>query len=294
MGTIYMGIIMVFRVVQALFNKRASNQVHGYTLPLQYTGIRQLMSAAMALVLILIAGKGFCCDGKTVLISVLSGSMLALSSVCSLFAMKSGTIALSSLFGTAGLLVPTVAGIFLFHIPVQGMQWLGMLIFFVSAYLMISGSKKVFGRFDLKTFLLLLGVLFGEGFTMLAQQMFTYYVPEGDVSVFSLLSFGIVGAVLLLCLPLVSKSSHEEVKPLPGTLWGYGIALSLAVFAINQFATLATAIVPPVILFTVINGGATIIAAVVGRVCFGEKLTPQSVFGIILGIGSMVMIKIFN
>lgn len=47
---------------------------------------------------------------------------------------------------------------------------------------------------------------------------------------------------------------------------------------------MATAIVPPVILFTFINGGSTIIAAIVAAVMFKEKLTFQSGVGVVLGI----------
>ena len=67
--------------------------------------------------------------------------------------------------------------------------------------------------------------------------------------------------------------------------------MSVAVFIINQLATLSTAIVPPVILFTFINGGSTIIGAIVAAVCFHEKLTLRSITGIILGVLSMIIIK---
>ena len=69
------------------------------------------------------------------------------------------------------------------------------------------------------------------------------------------------------------------------------LVLAIAVFIINQLATLSTAFVSPVVLFTFINGGSTIIAAIVAAVCFRERLTVRSVLGIIIGVASMVIIK---
>lgn len=260
---------------------------------LSYSGIRQLMSATMGILLILVAGKGFICDTKTVIISVISGAMLVASMFCSIYALKSGMVALVSLFSTAGLIVPCLAGVFMFGIPIYFMQWVGLGLFLIAAYLMIASSTKIFGKFSFKTFLLLIGTLLSNGGTMLAQQMFTQYVPNGDVSVFSFLSFGIVGATLLLAVPLTVLISGEKPESLPKNLILYGFLLSLAVFIINQLATMATAFVPPVILFTFINGGSTIIAAIVAAIMFKEKLTVQCGIGIALGIAALVIIKIF-
>lgn len=72
-----------------------------------------------------------------------------------------------------------------------------------------------------------------------------------------------------------------------------GLALAVAVFVINQPATLSTALVSPVVLFAFINGGGTIIATVVAAVLYREKLTVSSVAGVLLGIASLVCIKLF-
>lgn len=292
MGSIYIAIIMLCRVVQHLYTKRSSDSVNNMSCFLKYSAFRQLLSGALGLVLILIAQNGFKCNLETVLISVFAGLMIVLSTGFSMAALKTGTVALAALFGTAGLLIPCVAGIFLFDEPMSIGQWCGVLMFFVAAYFLISSSSKIYSRFSLKTFFLLLGIMFAEGFTMLAQQMFTFYVPDGDVSVFSFLSFGLVGVFMLLASFIYTKKNgtSEDFKLTP-KLWYWGAVLAVAIFVINQLATLATAIVPPVILFTFINGGSTIIGAVVAAVFFREKLTVRSTVGIILGVLSMVIIK---
>lgn len=293
MGSLYIGIILLFRVAQHICNKKTSNRLTAPTMLLKYCSFRNLLSAFFGIILILFSGNGFKCDLTTFFISLFSGLMLTASTGLGLVVLKSGTVALSSMFGTAGMLIPCIAGIFLFNEPMSLGQCGGMLVFFVAAYLLISSSKKIYNGFSLKTFLLLLGVLFAEGFTMLSQQLFAYLRPNGDVSVFSFLSFGTSGIIMTAASFFTpkTKENNSNVK-LTSDVFILGTILSVAVFLINQFATLAAAIVQPVVLFTFINGGSTIIGSVVAAIFFKEKMTAKSIIGIILGVIALIIIKI--
>lgn len=294
MGTIYIGIIMLCRVAQAFCNKFASNNVNGTGCFLKYTAYRNLLSGMLGLILILIAGTGFKFNASTVFISLLSGVSLACSTILGIVALRNGTMALTSIFGTAGLLIPVIAGVFLFDTPISIGQCLGIILFFVAAFLLISSSRKIYTGFSFKTLLLLIGVLLAEGSTMLAQQMFAFYVPDGDVSVFSLFSFGIPGICLLLyVLVNTKKYSADSNAKLTPKLLGLGAILSVAVFIINQLATLAASILSPAVLFTFINGGGTIISTIVAALVFKEKITLKSALGVILGIAALLIIKCF-
>ena len=134
--------------------------------------------------------------------------------------------------------------------------------------------------------------MLANGFTMLSQQLFTFYVPNGDVAVFSFLSFFIVGLCLLLAALFFARKDgdNENDKLKPNLLW-YWVILAGAVFVINQLATSATAIVPPAILFAFINGGGMIIGTIVAAVCYREKITVQSAVGVLLGVISLFIVK---
>lgn len=298
-ATLYIGIILLFRVVQAIFNKQSSNEVGNVRTLVVYCTYRMAISAALGVILILIAANGFRFDLKTVLIATFSGVMLFFASACSIFCMKSGTVSLDSMFGTAGMLIPMIAGIFLFHQPVRPLQWGALALFFVSAWLLVRSSRKTYTNFSFKTVLLLAGSLISNGCTMLAQQLFTQLVPEGDVSAFSLLSFGVLallGGGVSLVMLMRGKATGTYVPSdfrLSKKLLVCGFALAVAVFVINQLATLSTALVSPVVLFAFINGGGTIIATLVAAMLYREKLTPSSVAGVLLGIASLIGIKLF-
>lgn len=297
MAGLYISIILLCRVAQAIYSKRSSNEIKNIPMLVGYTSFQNAVSAFLGLILILLTGAGLLADNLTVLIACFSGITLFFATFCNICAMKSGTVSLSSMFGTAGLLVPLIAGVFLFDSSIALMQWVGVALFFVAAWLLIGSSKKIYSNFSLKTMIFLVGAMLSNGGTMLAQQMFTAYVPDGDVSVFSFMSFGIIallGGIMYLIMfkKNTSSESAEQIK-FPKSLVWCGIILAVAVFIINQLATLATAFVPPVILFTFINGGGTIISTVVAAVMYKEKLSKRSVIGVLLGILSLVIIKLF-
>lgn len=294
MSTVFIIIILLCRVAQHICNKRTSNQVNDLTCFLKYGAYRNFISAAMGLMLILIGGNGFRCDWPTIIISIFCGSMLALSTGLGLAVLKTGTVALSAMFGTAGMIIPCISGIFLFHEPMSFGQWMGFLLFLISAYFLISSSKKIYTTFSWKTLALLIGVLLAEGLTMLSQQMFAYYVPDGDVSVFSLLSFSILGVVMFIAsLVIPRKNCNSHTHALSRELLILGAILAVAVFVINQLVTLLVPMVSPVVLCAFSSGGSTIIGAIVAAVCFHEKVTWRSAIGIVLGVLSLVTIQAF-
>lgn len=293
MGTIYISIILLCRIAQHICGKKTSNTINGALCFVQYCSYTNILSAVLGLLLILIAHNGFSCNFTAFLISAFSGLMIVSSTGFSLAAMKSGTVALTSLFSTAGILVPCIAGIFLFGQPMSWGQWGGIALFFVAAYLLIESSAKIYSGFSFKTLILLIGNMLANGLTMLAQQMFTFYVPYGDVSMFSFLSFGVVGVLMFILSCVPAKGESKIQYQLSSKLLVLGAVSAVAVFIINQLATLSTALVPPAILFAFINGGSTIISAIVAAVCFHEKLTMRSVTGITIGVIALVIIKAF-
>ena len=287
---------MLFRIVQALFGKRSSLEIKNIPMLIGYNALMYFISALFGLALIVVSGVGFQVSLLTFGISALSGLSLFFASFCSIYAMKSGTVSLGSMFGTAGLIIPVIAGVLFFNTPVAPMQIIGLVLFFFSAYLLIGSSKTVYSNFSYKTLLLLLGSLLANGCTMLAQQMFTRYVPDGEVSVFSVLSFGIIAVLTGISYTVLNTAKKEKAPnaKLTKPLIVCCVALAISVFVINQLATMSTTLISPVILFTFINGGGTIISTFVAAIVYKERINKSTVFGILIGVISLVIIKAFE
>ncbi|MCI8388435.1 MAG: EamA family transporter [Clostridiales bacterium] len=291
----YLVIILIMKFVQKILNKKTSNMLEGQTAYLCYGSYRYILSGLMAFVLMLIANSFGQISLPAVLISALGAAALTISLYCSLEAMKNGAIVLVSLASSAGLLIPCICGIFMFDEPMSPWQFIGIGLLLISAYLLIGYSKELNGSFTPKTMLLLLGGMLSNGSIMVAQKMFSKYLPDTNVSVFSFLSFGIAGiCMLLLFLPkLRSSKEKEKIKNLPLSLFGYGAILSVALLIINQLATLAGRVIPSAIMFPINDGGGTIIAALTASIFFKEKLTARSISGLLLGIAALIVINLF-
>ena len=291
----YFLIILILRLPQNLYNKRSSGIVRGAPAYFAYGAYRYLLSGGMALVLLLFAGGFSGVSLKALAISAIGAVALGSNLFFGLEALKSGAMVLSSMAGSAGLLLPCVFGIFMFDEPMSLMQLFGILLLIFSGWLLIGYSKKLKGSFTPRTMLLLIGSMLSNGFTMVAQKMFSKYLPDVSVSVFSFLAFGLVGVGMCVGLvpQLTKKEKREEIRELPKALWFYGAGLSTILLIINQLATIAAKVIPSAIMFPINDGGATIITALTGAVVFKEKLTARSVAGLALGIASLIVINLF-
>ena len=316
---VYIGIILLMRVVQHVFTKATSNEVPANSVGyLKYTIFYQGIAGVLAFALFgveLIKGIDNLHFGETLLYASISGVALVASCCCSLYVLSTGTMSLSAMFATAGLLVPTIASMFLYEEYLNIWQWLSIALFMIASWLLISASKSTYGKFTLKTFLILVATLVLNGLTMLMQTMFGREVIRGNVSLFSALSFG-AGVVVLLVLYIIcviysNKKFEEQGETVEKTVdfsllpdnkkqmkltkrtYLFALFLAVAVFLINQLATLSTPLISPVILFAFINGGSTIISAIVGAIMYKEKLSVRTIIGLVLGVGSLILLQVF-
>lgn len=293
MVAIFLIIILVMRVLQSTFSKKVSMNIPAGIKPyIKYIGISKLLAAGFALITIIMEGGFGNANLEMLIISACSGIALAIGSLCGIKALQNGTLALSSMFSTAGLLVPCVLGIFVFDEPLSVMQMVCIAALLIGAWLLVDSSKKLYTDFSLKSGLYLTGSLLTNGIVMFCQKLFGELQPDGNVALFSMLTFLIPAAVLLCAIPFVGEKGKGENK-LPKSVILYSVVLAFAVFIIQQFVTILTTKLSSAVLFTFVNGGATVVAAIVGAILYKEKITLKSALGVIIGVTAMICIKIF-
>ena len=292
---IFLIIILLLRVPQIFSSKKTSGLVTNSQSYFLYGTYSYTLAGLIAFVMLLFDGmSGF--SLPAVGISALGAVSLAVSLFCSIEALKSGVMVLAAMAGSAGLLLPCIAGIFMFNEPMKPMQFIGIALLIFSGWLLIGYSKEQTGSFTPRTLLLLIGSMLSNGSVMLAQKMFSKYLPDTSVSIFSFLTFGLIGIGMFIGLvpSLLSQSGRAKIAAVPKPVFLYGTISSIILLAINQLATLAGRNVPSAIMFPINDGGATIITAITAAIFFKEKLTVRSVCGLILGIGSLIVINLFG
>ena len=169
------------------------------------------------------------------------------------------------------------------------------------------GEKK---KTSLKTIIMLILMLLGEGGTMVVQNAFGNLVQDGNTAMYSFLMFAINALVLYICYlvqalffkkpkmaqtengeTVKGKSKEKALKPLSKTLLICGAFLAFALFMINILVTELTAAVVPALLFSLSSAIAIIVTMLVGRFVYGEKMSVRNVIGIVLCAGSLAMIS---
>lgn len=292
---IFLIIILLLRVPQNFSSKKTSGLVTNSQSYFLYGTYSYTLAGLIAFVMLLFDGMSDF-SLSAVGISALGAVSLAVSLFCSIEALKSGVMVLAAMAGSAGLLLPCIAGIFMFNEPMKPMQFIGIALLIFSGWLLIGYSKEQTGSFTPRTLLLLIGSMLSNGSVMLAQKMFSKYLPDTSVSIFSFLTFGLIGIGMFIGLvpSLLSQSGRAKIAAVPKPVFLYGTISSIILLAINQLATLAGRNVPSAIMFPINDGGATIITAITAAIFFKEKLTVRSVCGLILGIGSLIVINLFG
>ena len=284
------------RVIQKVCSKKASNLLDSSDKFFRYGAYYQGMSAVFALILLCFVGfYGF--DLITFLCAFLTAIFFALDLYSGIEAIKGATLGVCNMAAMGGLFIPCIVGIFLFNEPMSLWQWFGLAIFVASIYFLASDSKATYNKFTKKTLLMLITSFLVNGAVMVVQKYFAILAPGGNVAAYSFLTFGFNAVIMLICFAVLWLKGRKAVEPsklekLPKRLYIYGALLAVAVFAINQLVTTMAQTVPSVILFTVSSAISVIITCIVGATVFKEKITWKNIIGLILGIGSIVIVNV--
>ena len=301
MPVLFFSIIALMRVVQAIANKKTSNLLNKPSTFFQYGAFYQMAAAGFSFLLLFFYGfHGF--DTPTLICALLSALMFAADLFTALTAMKSASLLLCTMFAMGGLFIPCITGIFLFSEPMTLWQWIGLCAFIVSVYLLSTkpqstGQTK---KLSVKTLCLLLLNCLANGLLMVVQKYFGLLVPNGNTAMYSFLTFflnGIILAVSMLFLTVFSKKDPEgnrlaKLEKLPTPLLTYGAALALSIVTINVLVVTMSKTVPSVVLFPVSSCITIMITTAIGFFIFKEKLSLKNIFGLILGIASIVIVNV--
>ena len=307
-------ILGVMRVVQKVCSKKVSNQIEGNTY-FHYGGYYQLLSAVFSLIMLFIVGfHGF--NGTMMLCAAGTAAFIALALFTEIEALKGSSLIVGQMFQAGALFIPCLFGNFFIEGQKMNVwQWLGLCLFMVAMYLMISqggkkGEKDKKKKTSVKTIIMLILMLLGEGGTMVVQNAFGNLVEDGNTAMYSFLMFAINALVLYICYLVQAlffrkpkmaqveggeanqvKSKEKALKPLSKTLLICGAFLAFALFMINVLVTELTAAVVPALLFSLSSAIAIVVTMLVGRFVYGEKMSVRNIIGIVLCAGSLAIIS---
>lgn len=311
MVILFFSIIAIMRVIQSICGKQASNEVKNNKIFFLYGTYYELLAALFSLITVCFAHF----DGLTVstfLCGLVTAVFLMIQFYANLYAIKGCKIIIAAMFSYGGLLISCILSWIFFDEPMSVLQCAGLLLFFISAYL-LSANKQNDGN-DKKnkiskwTWFLLIISMLAEGGVEFSQKYFSLKVTGGNIAWFSFFMFAC--STLIMAIGLFVTIIREKYKTLPlqdetacatdektrlnKPLLICGVLLAFAVFIINLLVTELGKTVSSAILFPVSASMATCITALVGLFVYKEKLSVKNVIGIILGLLSIIMLAVFT
>ena len=303
---VFFFIIGLMRVIQKVCSKKVSNQIEGSAY-LHYGGYYQLIAAALSLIALLYYGfSGF--NMTMVLCSIGMAAFITLGLFTEMQALKGASLILVQMFAAGSIVLSALFGhFFLDGQEMNVYQWLGLVVFLISIYFMVSQDKSKAKdgqeqpkKISLKTLIMLILMFIAEGGMMIVQTVFGTLVEDGNTALFSFVMFAINALILYICYLVKELFIHKPVRQvekklkfLPKTLLICGAFLAFALAVINILATELTAMVPAALLFSISNAIAIIVTMLVGGIVYKEKVGVKNIIGIVLCAASLTVIGVF-
>lgn len=220
------------------------------------------------------------------------------SQLCLLKAVSLGSVSVSSLFYSCGFIIPALWGNIYYNEGINALHFIGLFCVVVSFFLASAKSEKY--TFNRKWFFAALGGTFFSGLVGVIQKLFTNNYTQYSLDYFLYASFAfilLINGSLLLFVYLnkkrVEKSKEaDEVKSeeTAGFHLIFTALLGCVIGLANKVNTYLSGVLPSIIAFPVINGGAILTTALLSWVIFKEKLSLKQGSGILVGLAGIALL----
>ncbi len=241
--------------------------------------------AFTGVILFLIFGliNGFSLHLPTVIFGIAYGISLCISMHTGFKALAVGPMALTSIIASFSLLIPFFFGICFWNESITVFGIIGIILLCFS--IVFIGGKKS-GAVSLKWLIYALATLLTNGICSIIQKFHQMKFPslyQTEFMFFALLCVSVILSISML-------SSHPEEKSFKFSVSGTfsGVLNSCANYIVLFLAATENAST----LFPVISVANIAVVWLIGIILFKEKLTALQTIGLVLGISSIVLLKL--
>ena len=239
-------------------------------------------------------GLSFSFDAGLLMYAIPFGACFTTTSLFSLKAVKEGDLALTGLFTSFALIIPTAYGVIFLKDPVGLFFYLGLALFFVCLVLVNLKTKKADEKrkpITLKwaLYVFIAAATNGGGMLFQTMQQKAYGGQKGD----ELMIIALFIAVIVL-IPILLISEKDKIKPDCKRAILVGAIAGLVTGGLNLLTMVFTGqnLIPVAIFFPLISGGSIILTFVIGWLCYKEKYTTLQYIGILVGVVSVVLLNL--
>ena len=297
MGCLFLAISLFAGATKGYCGKKTSGYVNGYKDAMLANTIRMVLCTLIGAVLIIAGGDIGCLapNPQILAISALSGVTTSVFVVCWLISVKKGAYMMLDVFLMLGVLVPIIAGQFVFGEAIKLTQWIGIGVLFVAVMIMCSYNNSIKEKMSLSAMVLLIVCGVANGLTDFSQKLFVKQFSGVPISVFNFYTYVFSAAVLGVFL--IIFSIKERSQSTAGVSWlkhifGYIAVMSVCLFANSFFKTKAAGFLDSAQLYPLNQGLALMLSSIMSAVLFNERLTFKCIIGLVLSFAGLIIINV--
>ncbi len=254
---------------------------------------------AFAALIFFVCYNGFCFryDPYTVKMALAFSVSYIICSIAEVYSVKTGPVAISSIFFSLSLLIPTFFGVFFWRETIGLPFWIGIALVCGAVVLMYAEPPKKEAKketpatvqISAKWVLYVLLAFAGNGICSVLQ---TYHQKTGGVDYKS--EFMIIAmAVVVVCNLAISLATKQKIVQQMKTAYiGLLAGVMNAVLNLAVMLLSSGGVIPQSIFFPVISIGSMVLVYGASIVLFKEKLSLFQNIGVVLGVAAIVLLQL--
>ena len=307
-GFLFLSLAVTVSAIKGVVGKKVSQKVTCNADSLLFSMVRLLLCIIVATAILFIrnAQKGLAVSTSIFLISLLAGFSNVGFIVLWTLAVRKNPYVTVDVAIIVGSIIPSVASaIFIPGYVFSYLKLIGFAFLIAAAVFMGKYTASTVKKITFSSIILVVLTGLSEGIFSFSQQLYKafgktdLYTEEVFGFYTYLLSAGILSVLIIFYFIFFIKK--EDFVPTvkgfaerTGSVVGLLFILAAFLYANSYFQTLATTVgkLDPQILYPVYRGSLLILAMILSRIIFKEKITVNSVIGIICAIAGIVLMNL--
>ena len=222
-------------------------------------------------------------------LSLLTGFWFIFTYLLMTASTQSSGITITSLSSKLSVVLPTLAGVLIFHEHLSLKVSIGIVLALVALVLVVGGNGKQTDKMKMAKLLLPLLIFFGTGIGDILMKLNEQRNTADNMGfmIAFIYAIAMLFSIILVAYDLIRGKSKWQMKSLFG-----GIALGVINFFSTYCVFHAMRYFDNVVLFPIYNIGVVCLTALVGWLLFKEKLTWKNYLGLAIAIIAVVLITV--
>lgn len=208
----------------------------------------------------------------------------------SVLAILTGPLSLTSLITSYSLVIPAVYGIAMLGEDISKTLVIGIILLMISLFF-VNMEKKDDKKITLKWGIYVFLAFLGNGGCSTVQKVQQVDLSGAYKNEFMIIALLITTATMLI-VAAISERDKFGISIKKGFFWYAvcGIANGIVNLMVMMLTTNYN--MPASVMFPLISAGGIILTVAVSMTLYKEKLTKNQIFGVILGIGAIVLLNL--